>query len=30
MQITSSYMVLQNYLSYANFNDTVFAMIEKI
>ena len=30
MQITSIYMVLQNYLSYEIFNDTVFAMIEKI
>ena len=30
MQITSIYMVLQNYLSYENFNDTIFAMIDKI
>ena len=30
MQITSIYMVLQNYLSYELFNDTIFAMIEKI
>ena len=30
MQITSIYMVLQNYLSYKIFNDTIFAMIEKI
>ena len=30
MQITSIYMVLQNYLSFENFNDTIFAMIEKI
>ena len=30
MQITSIYMVLQNYLSYEKFNDTIFAMIEKI
>ena len=30
MQITSIYMVLQNYLSYENFNDTIFAMIENI
>ena len=30
MQITSIYMVLQNYLSYEIFNDTIFAMIEKI
>ena len=30
IQITSIYMVLQNYLSYENFNDTIFAMIEKI
>ena len=30
MQITSIYMVLTNYLSYENFNDTIFAMIEKI
>ena len=30
MQITSIYMVLQNYLSYEIFNDTIFVMIEKI
>ena len=30
MQITSIYMVLQNYLSYKISNDTIFAMIEKI
>ena len=30
MQIASIYMVLQNYLSYGIFNDTIFAMIEKI
>ena len=30
MKITSIYMVLQNYLSYEIFNDTIFAMIEKI
>ena len=30
MQIISIYMVLQNYLSYEIFNDTIFAMIEKI
>ena len=30
MQITIIYMVLQNYLSYEIFNDTIFAMIEKI
>ena len=30
MQITSIYMVLQNYLSYEIFNDTIFAMMEKI
>ena len=30
MQITSIYMVLQNYLSYENFNDTIFEMIENI
>ena len=30
MQITSIYMVLRNYLSYEIFNDTIFAMIEKI
>ena len=30
MQITSIYMVLQNYLSYEIFNDTIFALIEKI
>ena len=30
MQITSIYMVLQNYLSYEIFNNTIFAMIEKI
>ena len=30
MQITSIYMVLQNYLIYEIFNDTIFAMIEKI
>ena len=30
MQITSIYIVLQNYLSYEIFNDTIFAMIEKI
>ena len=30
MQITSIYMVLQNYLNYKIFNDTIFAMIEKI
>ena len=30
MQITSIYMILQNYLSYEIFNDTIFAMIEKI
>ena len=30
MQITSIYMVLQNYLSYEIFNDTIFEMIEKI
>ena len=30
MQITSIYMVLQNYLSYETFNDTIFVMIEKI
>ena len=30
MQITSIYMVLQNYLSYEIFNDTIFAMIENI
>ena len=30
MQITSIYMVLQNYLSYEIFNDTIFAMIKKI
>ena len=30
MQITSIYMVLQNYLSYEIFNDTIFAIIEKI
>ena len=30
MQITSIYMVLQNYLSYEICNDTIFAMIEKI
>ena len=30
MQITSIYMVLQNYLSYEIVNDTIFAMIEKI
>ena len=30
MQITSIYMVSQNYLSYEIFNDTIFAMIEKI
>ena len=29
MQITSIYMVLQNYLSYEIFNDIIFAMIEK-
>ena len=27
MQITSIYMVLQNYLSYEIFNDTIFVMI---
>ena len=27
IQITSIYMVVQNYLSYENFNDTIFAMI---
>ena len=27
MQIASIYMVLQNYLSYKIFNDTIFAMI---
>ena len=30
IQITSIYMRLQNYLCYENFNDTIFAMIEKI
>ena len=30
MQITSIYMVLQNYLSYEIFNDTIFAMIERL
>ena len=30
MQITSIYMVLQNYLTYEIFNDIIFAMIEKI
>ena len=30
MQITSIYMVLQNYLSYEIFNDTIFVIIEKI
>ena len=30
MQISSIYMVLQNYLSYEIFNDIIFAMIEKI
>ena len=30
MKITSIYMVLQNYLSYEIFNDTIFAMIEII
>ena len=30
MQITSIYMVLQNYLSYEIFTDIIFAMIEKI
>ena len=30
MQITSIYMVLQNYLNYEIFNDTIFAMIKKI
>ena len=30
MQITNIFMVLQNYLSYEIFNDTIFAMIEKI
>ena len=30
MQMTSIYMVHQNYLSYEIFNDTIFAMIEKI
>ena len=30
MQVTSIYMVLQNYLSYKFCNDTIFAMIEKI
>ena len=30
MQIASIYMVFQNYLSYEIFNDTIFAMIEKI
>ena len=30
LQITSIYMVLQNYLSYEIFNDTIFAMMEKI
>ena len=30
MQITSIYMVLQNYLSYKIFNDTIFTMIEKV
>ena len=30
MQITSIYMVFQNYLSYEIFNDTIFEMIEKI
>ena len=30
IQITSIYMVLQNYLSYEIFNDTIFAMIENI
>ena len=30
MQITSIYMVLQNYLSHEIFNDTIFSMIEKI
>ena len=30
MQITSIYMVLQNYLSYEICNDTIFVMIEKI
>ena len=30
MQITSIYMVLQNYLSYEIFNDTIFTMIENI
>ena len=30
MQITSIYIVLQNYLSYEIFNNTIFAMIENI
>ena len=30
MQITSIYMVLQKFLSYEIFNDTIVAMIEKI
>ena len=30
MQINNIYMVLQNYLSYEIFNDTIFVMIEKI
>ena len=30
IQITSIYMVLQKFLSYEIFNDTIFAMIEKI
>ena len=30
IQITSIYMVLQNYLSYEIFNDIIFSMIEKI
>ena len=30
MQIISIYMVLQHYLSYEIFNDTIFAMIENI
>ena len=30
MQITNIYMILQNYLSYEIFNDTIFAMIVKI
>ena len=30
MQITSIYMILQNYLSYEIFNNTIFSMIEEI